>query len=55
VAGLPRFLAIREKYGMAALDDAEHLESLVADERVLLTITPRRSAIDLDVLGPVTG
>jgi PPOX class probable F420-dependent enzyme len=39
-AELPRFNAIREKYDMAALDDAEHLESLVADERVLLAITP---------------
>ena len=39
-AELPRFRAIREKYGLDALGDAEHLESLIADERVLLAITP---------------
>jgi PPOX class probable F420-dependent enzyme len=39
-AQLPRFRAIREKYGMKALSDEEHLESLIADERVLLVITP---------------
>jgi len=39
-AELPRFRAIREKYGMKALDDSEHLESLVAEGRVLLAIAP---------------
>jgi hypothetical protein len=34
------FRAIREKYGMKALEDAEHLESLAAEGRVLLAITP---------------
>ena len=39
-AQLPRFRAIREKYGMDPLSDEEHLKSLVADERVLLVLTP---------------
>jgi PPOX class probable F420-dependent enzyme len=39
-AELPRFRAIREKYHMQALDDSEHLESLAAEGRVLLAITP---------------
>ncbi|MGA2829076.1 MAG: PPOX class F420-dependent oxidoreductase [Streptosporangiaceae bacterium] len=39
-AELPRFRAIREKYGMRALDDSEHLQSLIAEGRVLLAITP---------------
>jgi PPOX class probable F420-dependent enzyme len=39
-AQLPRFRAIRDKYGLDELGDEEHLESLIADERVLLAITP---------------
>jgi len=39
-AKLPCFRAIREKYGMNVLSDSEHLESLIADGRVLLAITP---------------
>jgi PPOX class probable F420-dependent enzyme len=39
-AELPRFRAIREKYGMAVLDDDEHLRALRAQRRVLLAITP---------------
>jgi PPOX class probable F420-dependent enzyme len=39
-AQLPRFRAIREKYGMKVLRDKEHLESLIAEGRVLLVITP---------------
>ena len=39
-AQLSRFRAIREKYGMKVLSDVEHLESLIADGRVLLVITP---------------
>lgn len=39
-AQLPRFRAIREKYGLDELGDEEHLESLIAQERVLLAITP---------------
>ena len=37
---LEHFRAIREKHGLAVPDDAEHLASLVADQRVLLAITP---------------
>jgi PPOX class probable F420-dependent enzyme len=37
---LAYFRAIREKYGMQALSDQEHLESLIAEGRVLLVITP---------------
>ena len=39
-AELPRFDAIREKYGMKALDAGDHLGSLIAEGRVLLAITP---------------
>jgi hypothetical protein len=39
-AQLPRFRTIRQKYGMTGLGDREHLASLIADERVLLAITP---------------
>jgi hypothetical protein len=41
-AELPRFRAIREKHGMAVLDDTEHLRSLTAEGRVLLAMTPDR-------------
>jgi hypothetical protein len=37
---LPRFRAIREKYGLAVPDDDEHLRALTAEGRVLLAITP---------------
>ena len=37
---LPRFRAIREKYGLAVPDDDEHLRALSAEGRVLLAITP---------------
>jgi PPOX class probable F420-dependent enzyme len=39
-AELPRFRAIREKYGVAVPDDEEHLRALTAEGRVLLAITP---------------
>jgi PPOX class probable F420-dependent enzyme len=39
-AELPGFRAIRDKYGMGVLDDAEHLRALRAEGRVLLAITP---------------
>ena len=39
---LPRFRAIREKYGLAVPDDDEHLRALTAEGRVLLAITPDR-------------
>jgi PPOX class probable F420-dependent enzyme len=39
-AELSRFGAIRDKYRMDVLSDQEHLESLLAEGRVLLAITP---------------
>jgi PPOX class probable F420-dependent enzyme len=39
-AELPRFRAIRKKYGRAVPDDDEHLRALTAEGRVLLAITP---------------
>ena len=39
-AELPRFRAIREKYGLTVPDDDEHLRALAAEGRVLLAITP---------------
>jgi PPOX class probable F420-dependent enzyme len=39
-AELPRFRAIREKYGLTVADDQEHLRALKAEGRVLLDITP---------------
>src|ERR1700733_6062518 len=39
-AELPRFRALREKHGMAVLNDEEHLRALTAEGRVLLAITP---------------
>jgi PPOX class probable F420-dependent enzyme len=41
-AELPRFRAIREKYGLAVPDDEEHLRALAAEGRVLLAMTPDR-------------
>jgi hypothetical protein len=41
-AELPRFRAIREKYGVAVPGDDEHLRALKAEGRVLLAITPDR-------------
>ena len=39
-AELSRSRAIREKHGIAVLDDEEHLRALTAEGRVLLAITP---------------
>jgi PPOX class probable F420-dependent enzyme len=39
-AELPRFRAIREKYGMTVPPDNEHLKALEAEGRVLLAFTP---------------
>ena len=39
-AELPRFRAIRERYGLDPMDDEAHLASLIADERVLLAVAP---------------
>lgn len=46
VAELPRFRAIRKKYGLAVPDDDEHLRALTAEQRVLLAITPDRPPSD---------
>jgi hypothetical protein len=50
-AELSRFRVIRDKYGMEPLSDHEHLESLIADGRVLLAITPDGPAVHVDLLG----
>src|ERR1700685_2909324 len=39
-AELPRFRAIREKHGMAVLDDGEHLRALAGGGRGLAALTP---------------
>ena len=39
-AELPRFRAIREKYGRAVPGDEAHLRALTAEGRVLLVFTP---------------
>jgi hypothetical protein len=41
-AELPRFRAVREKYGRATPDDDELLRALAAEARVLLAFTPDR-------------
>jgi PPOX class probable F420-dependent enzyme len=41
-AELPRFRAIREKYGVAVPGDEEQLRALTAEGRVLLAMTPDR-------------
>jgi PPOX class probable F420-dependent enzyme len=46
VPELPRFRAIREKYGLAVPDDDEHLRALTAEGRVLLAITPDQPPSD---------
>jgi PPOX class probable F420-dependent enzyme len=45
-AELPRFRAIREKYGMTVPGDEEHLRALAAEGRVLLAFTPDRPLAD---------
>jgi PPOX class probable F420-dependent enzyme len=46
VAELPRFRAIREKYGMTVPSDEEHLRALAAEGRVLLAFTPDQPLTD---------
>ena len=41
-AELPRFRAIREKYGVAVPSDDDFLRALTAEGRILLAITPDR-------------
>ena len=45
-AELPRFRAIREKYGMTVPGDEEHLRALAAEGRVLLAFTPGQTLAD---------
>jgi len=45
-AELPRFRAIREKYGMTVPGDEEHLRALAAEGRVLLAFTPDQPLAD---------
>jgi PPOX class probable F420-dependent enzyme len=45
-AELPRFRAIREKYGWTVPDDDEHLRALTDEGRVLLAITPDKPLSD---------
>jgi PPOX class probable F420-dependent enzyme len=46
VAELPRFRAIREKYGMTVPSDEEHLQALAREGRVLLAFTPDQPLTD---------
>ena len=50
-AELPRFRAIREKYGMDAQSDDKLLAGLAAERRVLLAITPDGPASTWTVRG----
>ena len=45
-AELPRFRAIREKYGMTVPGDEEHLRALTDEGRVLLAMTPDKPLSD---------
>src|ERR1700746_2589831 len=45
-AELPRFRAIREKYGRAVPGDEEQLRALAAEARVLLVFTPDQPLAD---------
>src|SRR6266567_7525716 len=45
-AELPRFSAIREKYGMTVPGDEEQLRALAAEGRVLLAFTPDQPLTD---------
>ena len=45
-AELPRFRAIREKYGMTVPGDEEHRRALAAEGRVLLVFTPDQPQAD---------
>jgi len=45
-AELPRFRAIREKYGTTVPNDEEHLRALTAEGRVLLAFAPDQPLAD---------
>jgi PPOX class probable F420-dependent enzyme len=51
-AELPRFRAIREKYGMTVPGDEEHLRALAAEGRVLLAFTPDQPLAEWTYWGP---
>ena len=48
---LPMDRAIREKHGMAVGTDEELAASLIADNRILLAVTPTRLVSEWSVLG----
>lgn len=48
---LPMDRAIREKHGMAVGTDEELAVSLIADNRILLAVTPTRLVSERSVLG----
>jgi PPOX class probable F420-dependent enzyme len=48
---LPMDRAIREKHGMAVGTDQELAASLIADNRILLAVTPTRPVSEWSVLG----
>jgi PPOX class probable F420-dependent enzyme len=50
-AELPHFRAIREKHGIAVPGDAEQLQALLAEGRVLLAITPEGAPSTWTVVG----
>jgi PPOX class probable F420-dependent enzyme len=50
-SNLPMDRAIREKHGMAVGTDEELAASLIADNRVLLAVTPTKPASGWSVLG----
>ena len=51
LSNLPTDRALREKYGMPVGVDEELAASLVADNRVLLAVTPAKPASEWSVLG----
>jgi hypothetical protein len=50
-SNLPMNRAIREKHGLPAAADEELAASLLADNRVLLAVTPAKPASEWSVLG----
>ena len=50
-SNLPMDRAIREKHGIPVAPDEELAASLVADNRVLLAVTPARPVSEWSVLG----
>jgi PPOX class probable F420-dependent enzyme len=50
-SNLPMNRAIREKYGMSVPDDEELAASLIADNRILLAVTPSQPPSEWSVVG----